>query len=385
MKNTALYTGVGCELTHYEMDIKNAGLIKRSSMTLPSNVHYAWPHPTAPFLYVACSTGGPDTQGSLHCLVVIHTDPDSGTLILQNPPFPLPARPIHTTVDRTGQHVLTAYNFPSSVTVHRIQSDGAVGGLVKQEVQLDTGIYPHQVRMLPSGDAVVVVARGNAAKDSRPEDPGSLRVFSLNNGQLSSLTSVAPNGGYDFGPRHLDFHPNKPWLYVSLETQNLMHMYHMSANFLAPLPTYVKPTLADYSGRRRRQRPGTIHVHPNGRFVYVANRASGTRDINGQQVFIGGENSIAAFEIDQNSGEPNAIQHEDTRGIVPRTFALDKTGRLLVVANSVSILTQENGASRTVPTSLSVFKVGDDGKLSFVKKYDIETGNESIHWMGIVG
>jgi 6-phosphogluconolactonase (cycloisomerase 2 family) len=239
--------------------------------------------------------------------------------------------------------------------------------------------------MLPSGDAVVVVSRGNAAKDSRPEDPGSLRVFSLNNGQLSPLTSVAPNGGYGFGPRHLDFHPIKPWLYVSLETQNLMHMYHMSANFLAPLPTYVKPTLADYSGRRRRQRPGTIHVHPNGRFVYVANRASGTRDINGQQVFIGGENSIAVFEIDQNSGEPNAIQHVDTRGIVPRTFALDKTGRLLVVANSVSILTQENGASRTVPTSLSVFKVDDDGKLSFVKKYDIETGNESIHWMGIVG
>ena len=37
-----------------------------------------------------------------------------------------------------------------------------------------------------------------------------------------------------------------------------------------------------------------------------------------------------------------------------------------------------------VPAALSVFRVGADGKLDFVRKYDVETGGKAQWWVGIV-
>jgi hypothetical protein len=31
-----------------------------------------------------------------------------------------------------------------------------------------------------------------------------------------------------------------------------------------------------------------------------------------------------------------------------------------------------------------VFRIGDDGKLDFVRKYDVEVGNQQMFWMGMV-
>src|SRR5207248_10216862 len=44
---------------------------------------------------------------------------------------------------------------------------------------------------------------------------GALKVFDYKAGVLGNKVSVAPNGGKDFGPRHLDFHPTKPWVYAA--------------------------------------------------------------------------------------------------------------------------------------------------------------------------
>jgi len=59
---------------------------------------------------------------------------------------------------------------------------------------------------------------------AKPEEPGALKVFYYEGSKLTNEASVAPNGGYGFGPRHLDFHPTKPWVYVSLERQNRLDM-----------------------------------------------------------------------------------------------------------------------------------------------------------------
>jgi hypothetical protein len=42
-------------------------------------------------------------------------------------------------------------------------------------------------------------------------------------------------------------------------------------------------------------------------------------------------------------------------------------------------------AIKTLATGLSVFRIGDDGKLSFARKYDIDVGDKTMFWMGIVG
>ncbi len=45
---------------------------------------------------------------------------------------------------------------------------------------------------------------------------------------------------------------------------------------------------------------------------------------------------------------------------------------------------RDGDAIRTVPAGLSVFPIGDDGKLTFVRKYDIDVGPKTMFWMGMV-
>jgi len=42
-QRVALYANVGADLTHYDVDVVGAELIKRETVTLPAGVQYAWP------------------------------------------------------------------------------------------------------------------------------------------------------------------------------------------------------------------------------------------------------------------------------------------------------------------------------------------------------
>jgi 6-phosphogluconolactonase len=107
------------------------------------------------------------------------------------------------------------------------------------------------------------VTRGNEATPAKPEDPGALKVFEYKDGVLNNGVSIAPNGGKEFGPRHLDFHPTKPWMYVSIETQNKMYLFRMEDGRINPDIAYRAETLAEPNNIRARQAAGTVHVHPN--------------------------------------------------------------------------------------------------------------------------
>jgi len=388
-----LYAAVGAELTQYDVNVDGAALVKRGSLTLPANVQEAVQHPSKQYLYVAWSNGGPSNlpqggaapNGSQHGLSAFRIDPISGALLPHGQPAPLPSRPIHVTTDIPGTHVLAAYNDPSGVTVHRIESDGTIGSQVKEPPGLDVGIYGHQVRMDPSNEMVILATRGNGPTPTKPEDPGALKLFSYKDGMLANRLSIAPGGGFNFQVRHLDFHPSRPWVFVSLERQNKLEVYEkLKDGTLSRNPLFAKDTLADPGNVRPGQALGTIHMHPNGKFVYLANRASGTMDYEEKPVFVGGENTIAVFAINQETGEPTRIQNFETRGIHVRTFALDPSGRILVAGNMMQLAVRDKNGVSIVPASLAVFRVRSDGKLEFARKYDLDVGSRNLFWMGIV-
>ena len=104
----------------------------------------------------------------------------------------------------------------------------------------------------------------------------------------------------------------------------------------------------------------------------------------GKQVFVGGENNIVVYSIDQSTGEPTAIQHIETRAIHPRTFHIDPGGRMLVAQHNLPVNVRADGGIRLAPAGLSVFRIGDDGKLTYVRKYDIDVGDTTMFWMGMV-
>ncbi len=381
---TVLYASVGGELTRYAMDVDAAALTRLESVSLPINIQYAWPHPSRHYLYVVSSGGGPGVPSDKNFAHAFRVDPRSGSLAFHGEPRRLPSRPIHASVDMTGEYLLTAYNDPSALTVHRIARDGTLGDEVRQPDALDTGKYAHQIRATPDNAQVILVTRGNNAADDQPVNPGSIKTYGFSQGVLSNLAAIQPGDGMRFGPRHLDFHPGKPWVYVSVESQNKLYVYARdAARGLAPAPACVKETLSDPRSPRR-QAAGAIHVHPSGRFVYLTNRASATVERNGRKVFAGGENSIAAFSIDEATGEPTLIQNIDGRGMQLRTFAIDPGGRMLVAASIQPLPVRDNGGVSMLAAGLSVYRVGSDGKLEFARKYDVDVGSKTQFWSGML-
>jgi 6-phosphogluconolactonase len=380
----AFYSGVGNKLTLYSVDVDKAELARQNAITLPANIQYAWQHPSKRFFYVVSSGGGPGVSSDTNFANAFRIDPATGALAPHGEAVALPSRPIHTSVDMAGEYLLTAYNDPSSLTVHRINQDGTIGERVTQPNPLDTGKYAHQIRATPDNQMVFMNTRGNNAPGDNPVNPGSIKTYSFKKGVLANLAAIAPGDGTHFGPRHLDFHPTQPFVYVSIESQNKLYVYKRDpATGLSRDPLFIKETLADPKSPLR-QGAGTIHMHPNGRFVYLANRASSTVNFEGKKVFAGGENSIAVLSIDQTTGEPTLIQSIDGRGITLRTFALDPSARMLVGASQNPLLVRDGDTVKTLAAGLSVYRVTDDGKLDFAQKYDVDVGNATQFWSGMV-
>jgi len=389
--NLALYASVGDELTRYDVDVAGAALTRRGSITLPANVQYAWPHASQPFLYVATSdsASGMGPAGTRHHLSALRISTETGALSHHGQPISLPVRPIHMATDIPSEHVLVAFNNPSAIRIYRINGDGTPGAEVPQPNPVDPGIFAHQVRATRDNKQIILVTRGHDPAPGKPEEPGALKIFDYRAGVLSNEVSVAPSsghgGGYGFGPRHLDFHPAKPWVYVSLERENRLDVFPLVNGRLSPEAEFRESSLSRVVPLGARQAVGTVHVHPNGRFVYVANRASTAVEADGRKIFAGGENTIAAYAIDPDSGKPNPIQHVDTRGIHCRTFHIDPSGKLLVAAHIQGITVKDGATLREVPCCLSLFRIGDDGKLDFVRKYDIDvSGGRTMWWMAMV-
>ena len=61
-----------------------------------------------------------------------------------------------------------------------------------------------------------------------------------------------------------------------------------------------------------------------------------------------------------------------------RTFGIDPSGRILVVASIMS------AADGTLTAGITVLRVGADGRLNFARKYDVEVGDAQQFWSGMV-
>jgi hypothetical protein len=57
----------------------------------------------------------------------------------------------------------------------------------------------------------------------------------------------------------------------------------------------------------------------------------------------------------------------------------------MVAASIKPMPVRDGDIVRIAPAALSVFRVADDGTLQFVRTYDVETGERTHYWMGIVG
>lgn len=345
--------------------------------TLDAAIQYAAWHPARPLLYVVTSDA--DTPGrrgpARHALTTIRLTAAGGEIV--GTPRPLPGGANHIAAHPDGRLLFLTFHEPSMLLTIAIDREGLPSATIGQFGADVVGPFAHQAAVAPSGGAVVVSARGNDACSGHDEEPGMLTSFSLRDGRLSRQDVVVMPPG--LGPRNLDFHSSRPWAYVAMERGNRLAAMHWNGSGFDPVPRFTAATLAEPGRVRPRQRAGAVRIHPGGKYVYVANRADRISRDADRRTFAGGENNIAVFTIDPDSGAPVAVQHIDTAGIEPRSMAINVIGTLLAVGNQLAFEGMVDGASRAIAASVTLFAIGADGRLSLLHRHALK--GDGLRWL----
>src|SRR3989454_5839243 len=110
-RKVALYANVGADLTHYDVDVAGAALIKRATVTLPAGVQYAWPHVSRRYLYVATSSSasGYGPAGTEHHVTPVCLHPPRGAAPKNGGALPLPPPPVPMTPEIPPERIPVAF------------------------------------------------------------------------------------------------------------------------------------------------------------------------------------------------------------------------------------------------------------------------------------
>lgn len=381
---TRFYAAVGSRLTRYRLHAD--GQVESSgNVELHLDVQYACLDPEETTLYCVCSNGGVDRDGDRHFLTALSIG--DGALREKGARVALPHRPIHIALDRAADRLLIAYNRPAALSIHPL----GVGGMVRAtlgpfEGEPLVGHFPHQVLPMPARHAVLLVCRGDDATATRAENPGSLRVLALGDGEARCLRSVAPNGGFGFGPRNCAIHPNGAWLYAVLERQNALAMFRLDEEAIEPGPSFALCLLQRPGRVLRPQLAGAVLLHPDGRCGYAINRSHAGHVADGRLVDAGGENSVVVFDIDPGTGAPSIRQVVALPGVHARCFCLVDDGRSLVVGmRQPSAVERGESGVLERPAGFSVFRVERDGGIVLSHHHGMDVGSSQIFWVGAQG
>lgn len=346
-----LYAGVGAALIRYEIDDASgrpARLIEREAVMLPQPVGAAALHRSRRWLAVATSNAESPRHGAplRHALLVFRVAPGSGRLAPHGEPLPLPSMAVHLAIDPAGTRLLATCYEPSAVLSWRLGADGRPQGDPARLGADAVGIFAHQAAFSPRGNRAVVCARGNDARPGHAEDRGSLTALTWRGGAPVPTDRLTMPPG--LGPRNLVFHPSRPLLYVAMERGNALYAIGFENGRFAWRPAFAGTTLAAPDAAPPQQRAGAIALHPQGHALYVANRSG--------DAWPAGENNVAVYRIDPDTGLPRLRQHVDARGIEPRSLALDAGGTLLAVGNQF--------ARPAEPAGIALFCIAPDGRLA---------------------
>jgi 6-phosphogluconolactonase len=258
-------------------------------------------------------TGSKGPHGTVSAFAI---DPLTGHLSYLNQQSTRGLAPCYASLAPEGRYCLVANYETGSVCVLPVLEDARLGEATDTVQFSGSGPHPerqdgpHAHMILPAPDRSFILAI----------DLGTdrLMVFRLDvdRGTLIPAdppwTQLPPGTG----PRHLAFHPRRPFAYVIGELSSTVTVlrYVERRGALKAVQT-ISTVPDDFDGQNL---GAEIKVSASGRFVYASNR---------------GHDSLAIYAADQETGMLSLVGHESTRGIGPRDFTIDPSGALLLVAN----------------------------------------------------
>lgn len=231
-----------------------------------------------------------------------------------------------------------------AVVSYPVREDGSLGAPISSFAHPGTGpherqekFHSHYIHVSPDNRFVMVADLG--------VDKVLVYRFNDQTGELTPAEMPAFDVPPGSGPRHFTFHPSGRFAYVinELNSTIIALSFNASAGTFKQLQI-VSALPENFNGDSH---SADIHTSPDGRFLYGSNR---------------GDDSLAIFAIDQQTGILTLAGHQSTLGKKPRNFSFDPSGRFVVVANQNS-------------DSLVVFRVDSaTGQLSDTgKRVDIGT------------
>jgi 6-phosphogluconolactonase len=255
--------------------------------------------------------------------------------------------PCYASTDRTGRFLFVANYGSGNVAMFPIHAGGGIGAA--STIIQHSGTGPNKERQ--EGPHAHCAITDPANRFLLVADLGIDRVmvypFDAKSGTLKTTAAAEGVVASGAGPRHLAFGHDGRVLYVTNELASTVtaFRYDPKSGALTELQTVPAVTegialtggnpatagtaataataATTVSGGTAAavNEPADVHVHPNGRFLYMSNR---------------GHNSIAVFAIDRATGRLSPLQLMSTGGDWPRNFAIDPSGEFLLVANQKS-------------------------------------------------
>ncbi|MGJ5642422.1 lactonase family protein [Formosa sp. S-31] len=221
-------------------------------------------------------------------------------------------------VTATPDDYIIAANYNSgTVGLLKLKTDGYLSDLLDTQKHIGKGAnerqdapHAHSVWKTPDSNSIISV------------DLGTNQLwFSKIDKDKNILEPVEPlliDMAEGAGPRHLTFHPSKPYIYVLNELNNTVTRIEKVSESNYNVKESIS-TLPDSFTETNTS--ADIHISADGKFLYTTNR---------------GHNSIAIFKVDNETGILAHIANESTRGKTPRNFSLSPKNDFLLVANQHS-------------------------------------------------
>ncbi len=240
-------------------------------------------------------------------------DPSNAELRLMNTVETPGSGLCHVAVnDRT---LFAAYYSSGDAASFRIAADGSVEKYVSMFRNIGKSInpvrqdhaYTHSVTPDPTGKFAISADLGM----------DKLTVYRVNR-ETSEMTEVSSNfvrAGE--GPRHLTFHPNGKYAYLSTEMGCCVVVFDWDAEkgvlTEKQIIETLRPTKIENTG-------ADLHITKSGRFLYMTNR---------------GDNEIVCLDVAAD-GTLSFGYRKDCGGNWPRNFAFDSDEKFLAIANQFS-------------------------------------------------
>jgi 6-phosphogluconolactonase len=272
-------------------------------------------------------------------------EPNMGTLTLLNKQSSGGADPCYISVDEDRKNAFVANYTSGNLTVLPINKDGSLKP-VSQNIQdqgkgpdasRQEGPHVHMAYFSPNEKYLLFTDLGTDkiniyryhSSDEKPLSPAN-----------PSSVSVKPGKG----PRHMVFSRDKKYLYLVQEMGSAINVYKFNGGNPKEIQS-VNMLPADFKGTNG---AAAIHISPDGRFLYASDRLDAS--------------AIMVYTINKETGELTFVQRQLTYGKNPRDFAIDPSGKYLLVANQDS-------------DNILVFKINQATGVLNLTRYRIDVGN----------